>query len=155
MSDAFWGFWGSVIGSLIGGAIAYFVALKAAAAQTDATWKIEGDKRQKELAMQLLQAIDEYVLCSFRGTHEERQRAARRLLTCAALCMPDQITALQHCIKKVDEYRYAKEQDRPLPKGVNFKATQDFFNQLQTTITQKHFNFALEPAAQDGEPPNA
>lgn len=90
-----------------------------------------------------------------RQQYEERQRAARRLLTCAALCMPDQITALQSCIKKVAEYRYAKEQDRPLPKGVNFKATQDFFNQLPTTITQKHFNFALEPATQDGESQNA
>lgn len=151
MSDAAWGFWGSVVGSLVGGAIAYLVALKAAAAQAKSTWEIEYDRRQKELAWQLVHEIDEYVLCSFRGEHEQRQRAARRLLTSAALCMPEQVPAIRDWVKKVDAYHYAKEQNRPTPKGVGFAPMRQFFDGLQAHITQKHFNFAWEPSAQVSE----
>lgn len=151
MSDAFWGFWGSVIGSLIGGGIAYFVAIKAAAAQTRASWEIQHDKHQKELAWQLLQEIDEYVLCSFRPDgHETRQRAARRLLTTAVLCVPDQAQAIREWVKKVDAYHYAKQQGRPLPKGVGFTPMQQFFDTLQASLAQKHFDFTWDPSRRDG-----
>ncbi|MDO5625703.1 MAG: hypothetical protein Q4G71_13560 [Pseudomonadota bacterium] len=152
MSDAFWGFWGSVIGSLIGGAIAYFVALKAAAAQTRATWEIEHDKHQKELAWQLVHEIDEYVLCSFQSDGLAiRRRAARRLLTSAALCVPDRVPAIRDWVKGVDAYHYAKEQGRSLPRGVGFTPMQQFFDALQADIAQKHFDFAWEQPAHTRE----
>lgn len=152
MSDAAWGFWGSVIGSLIGGAIAYFVAIKAAAAQTRASWEIQHDKHQKELAWQLLQEIDEYVLCSFRPQEDEtRQRAARRMLTAAALCMPEQIPAIKHWVGRVNAYHHAKQQGRPPPKGVSFTALQQFCEGLQSTLTQKHFDFTWPSAGQSSE----
>lgn len=118
------------------------MALKAAAAQTRASWEIQHDRHQKELAWQLLQEIDEYVLCSFRPQeHETRQRAARRMLTAAALCMPEQIPAIKEWVGKVNAYHYVKEHGRPPPKGVSFTALQQFCDALQIRLTQQHFDF--------------
>ena len=156
MSDAAWGFWGSILGSLIGGGIAYAIAIKAALLQTQATWTIQRDKLNKELAWQLLQYIDDYLFLSFKtDKKEERQRVERSLLTTASLCMPERVNDIRREIKNVELYHYAKQEGRTLPRGVAFTPVRQYFEQLQSDICKKHLGFAWEDTAPDDIPPTA
>lgn len=145
MSDAAWGFWGSILGSLIGGGIAYAIAIKAALLQTQATWTIQRDKQEKELAWQLIQDIDHYLILSFKSDKkEERQRIARSLITAASLCIPNRVPDIRRWLKEVDRYHYAKDDGSPPPKGIAFTPLRQFFESLQSEICKIYFDLAWE-----------
>jgi hypothetical protein len=137
MSDAAWGFWGSVVGGLVGGVIAYFVAIRAARVQTDAIRLIENSKHEKELAYRLLREIDDYIDCSFRGEKEDRQRAARAMLTSAALCISEQYGEIARHVDGVDRYHFKK------PGAMRFPEVRDFFENLQIRLSERYFGVRL------------
>lgn len=155
MSDALWGFFGSVIGSLIGGAIAWKVAMEAAKVQVaaamdvakeqiSATREMERQRHERELALKLLTGIDEFVHVSFRGSKEDRQLAARTVLTTAIALLPaDLVRQLDICLARVERYHQVKSSGIAVQGLTNYSEVENFFRQLKHRVCQEKLKVEL------------
>lgn len=135
----------SLCGSLAGALGAYWVAMKSSERTSADALRLEEMKHQRLMASQLLQQIDEYLHYSFRSDEtyrQERQKAARALLTTAMLCVPGKVQDMNAWLARVDAYHY-KKQSGDTRGMVSFGVVQTYFQGLQKEVSIKFFNVDL------------
>ncbi|MFV0681364.1 hypothetical protein [Ottowia sp.] len=148
MNDAVWGFLSAVAGSLIGGVIAWRVAmvatraqvaaaLEATSLQINASRDMERRKQERDLALKLLIEIDEFVHVSFRGSKEDRQLAGRTMLTTALTVLKvDDVKAFNEQLTRIDRYHQVRAADKSIAGLTNYSQVENFFVSRNTVFAK-------------------
>ena len=145
--------WANVMATLASAAMGGWIAAKVAQRQSEAAIRAEQEKVRKEVARDLIEAMDSFLHIAYRGedpnSRLERQRLRRRIQSLAALSVPERFADIQGHLDIVDGWWRSRE-GGPRVRGAGVSATEHFFDQIKGALLTEVFRVNVQLSQPDG-----
>lgn len=145
--------WVNAMATLASAAMGGWIAAGVAQRQSEAAIRAEQEKVRKEVARDLIEAMDSFLHIAYRGedlnSRLERQRLRRRIQSLAALSVPERFADIQGHLDIVDGWWRSRE-GGPKVRGAGVSATEHFFDQIKGALFTEVFRVDVQLRQSDG-----
>jgi hypothetical protein len=135
--------WPNIVATLASACLGGWIASRIAVSQMAAAQAAERAKSRREIARELIEAIDSLLHIAYRDNTNDgtlqRQRLRRRILSLVAMCIPERFVDTQDHLDRIDAWWHARQRAGVRPTGMGFTATEDFFYGIKSELFEAVF----------------